>query len=227
MIQDDLLEYNPQWEAVPWNPGIGPVKPNSQNAIPANQLNPYLLLSIDGPPGYSNMLAATHRPLLPVFDPKNIYYDFEFIITPGPDTSKVQVYESEVRYYYTDSKGVGYGPNNSLQINQVSPPGMIQAYHSPTDVWADTGIVIPLFKPNTPYTIKIEYRIDTVGHTMSTIAITISGRRYALPLKFQIIPFSAMPSPWAPGMYVQFQIGLGKAGGKVTTEYNQISVDWK
>jgi len=223
MFQDVQLEFNQQWAAYS-NPGIGN-PPTSMSVTPANAENQNLVVSINGP-GYTNMMAATHRPLMPVFDLAQVYYSYEFNLLTDPNVTKLQVHENEATFCYIDSKGVCYYFNNSLQLNQVNPKGMIQAY-TPANVWADTGIVIPTLAPKETYPIKISYMVDLVNHTMSTLSIVINGKVNALPAMFQKIPGMIKNPTWAPGVYCQFQLGLAKAGGEVTTQYNNVKVNWE
>lgn len=229
MISDYQLERNPQWYAVPWNPGIGPVKPISQTVTPGSDDDPYLTVSIVGPKGYSNMMAATHRPLMPVFDTSHIYYSFGFNLLTDANAGLVQVFEHEAPFCFIDSGGACWYANNSMQFNQVEPPvGKVQAY-TPQKVWADTGIVIPKIQPESLTSVVIRYMCNMQTHTptMSTPALEVNGKTYALPPQFQNIPMQQMKPAWAAGLYVQFQIGLQEAGGAVTTKYDGISVNWE
>jgi hypothetical protein len=223
MIQDGLLEFNPQWQAIA-NPGIGGpnpyVAPKVFTATPATPAKPYLAVTIEGS-SYTDCMAATHRPLMPAFFPDAVYYSYEFEITPDSNNASVQAFEFEASY--CDDNSFYY--NNSMQLNYVNPAGMIQAYASPTNVWANTGIVVPQFKPNLATPVKVDYLVDTVGHTMSTLAVEIGGVVHPLPAQFQKIP-GAIRQGWASGVYVQFQLDLASKGGSMTVKYSDIGVDW-
>ena len=223
MITDALLEYNKQWTAIA-NEGIGGpvpyVAPTTYTVTPG----PAVAVTIAGK-GYTCMMAATHRPLMPAFFPSQVYYSFEYLLQTDANVAQLQAHESEASYCWTDSKGTWYC-NNSLQLNQVNPKGMIQAYASPTNVWADTGIVVPNLLPNEFYPIKISYCVDMIGRTMSTQSITINGRTYPLPGIFQKVPAISRPG-WAPGIYAQIQLDLAFAGGSVTNKYSGININWE
>jgi hypothetical protein len=221
MIQDALLEFNPQWEAIA-NSGIGGpvpyVAPKLFTATPATPTNPFLTVAIEGS-SYTDMMAATHRPLMPSFYPNAIYYDFEFEITPDSNSADVQAMEFEASF----SDFAGYYYNNSMQLNYVNPAGMIQAYN-PISPWSDTGILVAKFTPNVATPVKVSYLVDTVGHVMSTLSVTIAGVTHTLPSPFQKI--SGQKRNWAPGAYVQFQLDLASKGGSFTNKYSNISLDW-
>lgn len=219
MLQDWQLEFSPQWAVAPWNPGIGPVEPKSATVTPATTNEPYLIFSVDGPPGYSNALAATKRPLLPVYDPSQIYLSFAFTFTPDANGALVQADEFEALYF--DENGYYY--HTQMQRNNVNPAGMIQAYASSTNVWADTGIVIPR-RWAEPTEIVVSYMVDTVAHTSSILSLTVAGVTYPLPSQFQNVP--ATQPKWTPGIYVQAQLDLGAKGGSVTNKYSDMSVNW-
>jgi hypothetical protein len=220
VIPDSGLEYSPQWAVAPWNTGIGPVKPISATVTPATPADPYLTVSLDAAPNYSNMLASTKRPLLPVYDPSQIYLSFAFTLTPDDNGDLVQADEFEALYY--DENGYAY--HTQMQRNNVNPAGMIQAYASPTNVWADTGIVISK-RWTEPTSIVVNYLIDTVAHTSSILSLENAGVSYALPAEFQNVP--ATQPKWTPGIYCQFQLDGAKAGGKFTNKYGGISVNWQ
>ena len=219
MIQDSLLEYNSQWSVAPWNTGIGPTKPISATATPATSSDPYLVVTLDAAPNYSNMLASTKRPLLPIYDPSQIYLAFAFTLTPDANGALVQADEFEALYY--DQNGWYY--HTQVQRNNVNPAGMIQAYASPTNVWADTGIVIPK-RWTEPTNIVVNYLIDTVAHTSSILSLENVGVVYPLPSMFQNVP--ATQPNWTPGIYCQFQLDGAKAGGQFTNKYNNITISW-
>lgn len=222
MIQDGLLEYNPQWMALA-NSGIGGpvpyVAPKVDTVTPATAAKPFLTV-VDNGTSYTDMMAATHRPLMPAFYLNAIRYDFAFDITPDPNISDVQALEFEASL--ADQNGYYY--NNSMQYNNVNPKGHIQAYASPTNVWADTGIVVPMFAPGVQTEVVVSYLVDTVGHTMSTLSVSIGGKTYPLPALFQKVP--GFLRNWTPGVYVQFQLDLASKGGSITNKYSNISVNW-
>jgi hypothetical protein len=221
MISDNSLEYNPQWEAIA-DQGIGGpepyVAPKVFIATPATPANQFLSVTIEGG-SYTDMMAATHRPLMPAFYP-DIYYDYEFDITPDPNVADVQALEFEASY--ADQNDYYY--NNSMQLNYVNPSGMIQAYGGPENVWANTGIVVPKFTPNVPTPVKVSYLVDIFARVMSTLAVTIAGKRYPLPSLFQRI--SGEKRGWTPGVYVQFQLDLASKGGSMTNKYSNINLNW-
>jgi hypothetical protein len=226
MIQDSLLEYNPQWTAIA-NEGIGGpvpyVAPKVFTATLATPATPYLVVTNQGV-GYVDMMAATHRPLMPVFFPNQVYYDFVFDLVMDPNAlTQGQVLESEVSYCWQDTAGASWYCNNSLQVN-IEAGWMVQAF-TPSDVWKDTGIVLPKFVPNATTPVKISYLIDMQNKVYSTLAITVNGVRYPLPTAFQKIAATQRPG-WAAGVYVQFQIGLASKGGSITNKYGNISVNW-
>jgi hypothetical protein len=223
MIQDSMLEYSPQWQAIA-NAGIGGpvpyIAPKVYTATPATAANPYLQVTISGS-SYTDMMAATHRPLMPVFYPNAIYYSFEFYIEPDSNMANIQALEFESSYCDESS----YYYNNSMQLNYVNPADTIQAYASPTNVWANTGIVVPKFIPNVVTPVRVNYLVDTVEHVMSTLSVEINGNTYPLPTQFQKIP-GAVRAGWAPGVYVQFQLDLASKGGTFTNKYSNINLNW-
>ncbi len=156
MIRDAKLEFNQQWEALA-NEGIGGpvpyVPPTLFSVVPASKTNPYLTVTNTGE-GYTDMMAATHRPLMPVFDQRNIYYALEFDVILSPNTNVIQALEFEASY--CDNNQIYY--NNSMQYNNVNPKGHIQAFASSTNVWADTGIVLPTI----PTKVRVKYLVDTI-----------------------------------------------------------------
>lgn len=226
MISDNQLEYNPQWYALA-NPGIGGPKPYVApkvfTAVPATAANPFLAVTNQGV-GYVDMMAATHRPLMPWFYANDVHYSFTFTVTvDGNHPTQSQVDESEASFCWKDAAGNSWYCNNSLQVNNEAG-GMIQAF-TPSNVWLNTGIVIPRFTPNVPCPVKIDYLVDTVNRLYSTLGITVNGIYHHLPAAFQGIPAQSRPG-WAPGVYCQFQIGLASQGGALTNKYSQIAVNW-
>lgn len=223
MIQDSLLEFSPQWQAIA-NSGIGGpdpyVAPKVFTAAPATPTAPYLTVAIEGS-SYTDMMAATHRPLMPAFYPDQIYYSLAFQITPDANQADIQALEFEASY--CDENAYYY--NNSMQLNYVNPAGMIQAY-TPGAPWANTGIVVPKFTPNVPTLVGVNYLVDTVKHVMSTLSVQIGGKVYPLPAAFQKIP-GAVREGWASGVYVQFQLDLASKGGGFTNKYSDISINWE
>lgn len=221
MISDSLLEFNSQWEAIA-NAGIGGpvpyVAPKTFTATPATAANPALEVVIVGG-SYTDMMAATHRPLMPAFYPNAIYYSYSFDITPDSGAS-VQALEFEASFCDTS----GYYYNNSMQLNYVNPKNMIQAYGGPANPWANTNIIVDPFAPNVPTPVEVNYLVDTVGRTMSTLSVEIGGKVYPLPAMFQKMP--GKKNSWAPGVYVQFQLDLASKGGSITNKYSNISVNW-
>jgi hypothetical protein len=162
------------------------------------------------------MMGAVHRPIL--FG----NYTFSFEVIPDPNnTSSIQALEFEA--CYCDQNSVYY--NNSMQLCYVNPKGMIQAYLNPTDVWANTGIVVPLFTPGEPTSVAVSYSVDTNKRVMSTLSVTINGKTYPLPSQFQNIP-GAVRQGWTPAAYVQFQLDLASKGGSITNKYSNISLNW-
>lgn len=230
MIIDQFLEYNPQWVAIA-NAGIGGpvpyVPPTTYTVTPATDTgSPQMVVSIAGV-GYTDMMAATHRPIHAAFDPSNVYYSMFFNMQTDANIGSAQVMECEARYYFTDSSGQGWGVNNCVQFNQVNPKGMVQAYASPTNVWANTGIVLPNFLPNTRYSVRLNYLVDTVGKTASTLSLEYNGTNYPFPSLFQKVPMIKMTPAWTPGVYVQFQLGLDSAGGQFSIGYDHVNVEWR
>jgi len=223
MISDNLLEYSPQWRVID-NSGIGGpvpyVAPKVFTATPATPAAPYLAVAIEGG-SYTDMMAATHRPLMPAFFPDAIYYSFAFDITPDENQADIQALEFEASL--CDDNGYYY--NNSMQLNYVNPVDMIQAYVSPQNPWASTGIEIAKFAPNVPTEVQVNYLVDTVNHNMSTLSLAVNGKVYPLPAAFQKIPGSIRDG-WAPGVYVQFQLDLASKGGGFTNKYSNISILW-
>jgi hypothetical protein len=209
MIVDSNLEFNSQWAAYT-DPGIGN-QPTKAIVTYATVDDPFLTVTNVGG-SYANMMAATHRPVLYGF------YSFSFNIFPG-DWNVIQALESEASYCDQNSRYY----NNSLQFNNVNPAGMIQAYASPEEPWADTGIIVPRFSVGVQVTIN--YYVDVVKGTMSTLSIVIGGKTYPLPSKFENIPGFIRPG-WAPGLYVQFQPDLASKGGTIVNKYNNINVKW-
>lgn len=222
MIQDSLLEFSPQWSAIA-NEGIGGpvpyVAPKVFTASPATQANPFLEVTISGS-SYTDMMAFVHRPLMPVFSPNAIYYSFNFDIMPDANQSVIQALEFEASF--SDSGGYYY--NNSMEYNNVNPKGHLQAYASPTNVWADTGIVLPMFPAKEWTEVKVNYLVDTVAHVLSTLSVEIAGKVYPLPAMFQRVP--GTKRNWAPGIYTQFQSDLASKGGAFTNKFANISIDW-
>lgn len=228
MISDALLEYNKQW-AVYTGPDIGGpvpyVAPTVATVTPASNKSADLVVEISGK-GYTDMMAATHRPLMPAFYPNAIYYSLSYDITTDlTSLSTVQALESEASYCWLDAQGECWYCNNSLQFN-YEEGGMIQAF-TPANPWLDTGIKVPKFNPNVPTPVKISYLVDTVNRVMSTQGVTVDGVSYALPAAFQKIPAIRKTPTWAPGVYVQFQLDLAYAGGTLTNKYRNIGVNWE
>jgi hypothetical protein len=222
MIRDANLEFNPQWTALA-NPGIGGpvpyVAPTVFTATPATKANPFLTVTIAGGP-YTDMMAATHRPLMPAFFPNAIYYSFEFEITPDANFKNIQALEFEAAFC---ANGIYY--DNASQLNYVNPAGHVQAYASPENVWADTEIILPQFTAGMATPVRVNYLVDTVGCTMSTLSLEVMGKAYPLPAQFQKVP-GAPRSGWAPGIYVQFQSDLASKGGTFTNKYSNVHLDW-
>lgn len=221
MIQDLLLEYNMQWQAIA-NSGIGGpvpyVAPKVFTVTPATTANPALTVTIEGS-SYTDMMAATHRPLMPAFYPGEIYYSLQFLF--GPDGNGKNVQADEFEASFADANGYYY--NNSMQHNNVNPAGMIQAYASPENVWANTGIVIP--RPTLPTLFTVNYLVDTVNRVMSTPSVEIGGKVYPLPAAFQKVP--GEKRDWTPGVYVQFQLDLASKGGAFTNKYSGVNLNWE
>ena len=230
MFIDQFLEYSPQWQAIA-NAGIGGpvpyVPPTLYTVTPAADTGSTEMVVAIAGVGYTDMMAATHRPLVAAFDPSNIYYSLYYNLQTDANIGNAQVIESEARYYFTDSSGQGWGVNNCVQFNQVNPKGMVQAYESPTNVWANTGIVLPNFLPNTRYSIRINYLIDTVGKTSSILSLEYNGTTYPFPSQFQKVPMIKMTPAWTPGVYVQFQLGLDAAGGAFSIGCDHVNVEWR
>lgn len=230
MLLDSQLEYNQQWQAIA-NAGIGGpvpyVPPTTYTVVPASDTGtPEMVITIAGV-GYTDMMAATHRPLVTPFDPSNIYYSKYFNMQTDANIGQAQVIEAEARYYFTDSHGQGWTANNCVQFNQVNPKGMVQAYASPTNVWANTGIVLPNFLPNTRYSIRLNYLVDTVGKTSSILSLEFNGVTYPFPSMFQKVPMVQMTPAWTPGIYDQFQLGLNAAGGGFSIGIDHDNIEWR
>jgi len=229
MIIDPNNEFNSAWFVAPWNPGIGPVQPNVATVTPASAGNPNLQVYIDGPSGYSNMLAALHRPFMPLSNLGNlskVAFSFSFNLITDKNIGLLQALEFEVRPVFIDQHGRCCNVNNCMQMNFVNPKGAIQAYASPTNVWADTGIRIPPLEPKETYPIQVNYVTDMLNGFNSTPSVTIMGKTYPLPAMFQNVPAPIMSPPWTSAMYMQIQMDLAKAGGKVMTEYNDMNINW-
>ena len=229
MIIDPNNEFNSAWFVAPWNPGIGPVKPNVATVTPASSSNLNLQVYIDGPSGYSNMLAALHRPFIPMANIgtlSRVPFSFSFNLVTDANIGLLQALEFEVRPVFIDKNGACRNINNCVQLNFVNPKGMIQAYASPTNVWANTGIVIPPLQPNTTYPIKVSYVTDMLNGSNSTPSITIMGQTYNFPAMFQNVPGPIMNPAWTSAMYMQIQLDLAKAGGKVLCEFNNMNINW-
>lgn len=226
MFSDSGLEFAPEWFVAPWNPGIGPVQPIAATVTPASNTDPNMQVLLDAPPGYSNMLAAIHRPLGPVEDPSKVYYSFDFTMIPDAQSPKLQAFEFEALYYFTDTKGVGHVLRNQMQYSIVNPIHELQMW-TPSNPWTNTGIIVPMFKPGVPWPVRVNYIADTVGLTMSTTSVTIAGINYPLPAPFQKVPGQILNPPWQQGCYVQFQPD-GPAGGVNTVlEFNNVAVNWE
>jgi hypothetical protein len=84
---------------------------------------------------------------------------------------------------------------------------------------------VPEFVPNIPTPVRVNYLVDTVGHTLSTLSVEIDGKLHPLPAAFQKIP-GQLRTGWAPGVYVQFQLDLASKGGSLTNKYSNIEIDW-
>ena len=225
MISDNLLERNPQWQAIA-NAGIGGpvpyVAPTVYTVTPATDQDPFLTVTITGS-SYTDMMAATHRPLMPAFFPNAIYYDFCFeIMTRAGDP--IQALECEASYSYMASEGVCWYCNNSLQFN-YNAGGMVQAF-TPSNPWTDTGLVLKPFAPGEAVPVKISYMVDTVNNVYSTLSLTVNGVTYPLPSQFQGIAATNKSPAWAPGVYAQFQSDLDSQGGTIVTKFSNISVNW-
>jgi hypothetical protein len=228
MIKDAGLEYNKQWKAIA-DEGIGGpvpyVAPTTYTVVPASPSSPEAIVTIAGK-GYTDMMAATHRPLMPAFFPNEIYYSLEFNISTDDNApTKAQALESEAVYCHLDDTGKCWYYNNSLQFN-YQEGGMIQVF-TPTNPWLDTGIKVPKFTPNLPCPVKISYLVDTVNHVMSTQAVMVNGVSHALPASCQKLPGVNKSPIWAPGVYVQFQLDLAFAGGTFVNKYSGVGINWE
>jgi hypothetical protein len=233
MIPDRGLEYNRQWEAIA-NMGIGGPKPYVQpkvfTVIPASPTNPNLEVTIVGS-GYTDMMAATHRPLMPVFDPTHIYYSFLFNLNIDPNApTQGQALESEANYVYVDAKGISWEMPTDWQIN-IEENWMIQGF-TPEVPWLDTGIRIPKLTPGIPCPIKISYLVDEVNGVCSTLGFVVNGVSYPMPAAFQKIPAQQKNTEpnvdtWAPGIYAQFQLDLASKGGSMTNKYSGVAIAWE
>lgn len=229
MIQDVNIEYNKQWEALA-NPGIGGpvpyVAPKVFTVTPASLTNPNMEVTISGG-SYTDMMAATHRPLIPAFFPNQIYYSFVFnIIVDQNAPTQDQAFESEAVYCWLDSAGKCWYCNTSFQVN-YEEGGMVQVY-TPNNPWLDTGIKVPKFTPNVPCPVKISYLIDTVNHVYSTLGFVMNGVSYALPASCQKLPAVVKSPPWAPGVYTQFQLDKDYLpSGQMTNKYNGVGINWE
>src|SRR5580700_12226022 len=79
MIPDIDLEYSSLWTPQAAQDIGGPivdgkwVPPTSYTVAPANESNPWMHVGITGP-SWTCMLASLKRPILPYFDPANIYF---------------------------------------------------------------------------------------------------------------------------------------------------------
>jgi hypothetical protein len=233
MIPDSQLEFAKNWIAIA-NEGIGGpvpyVPPTAFSVAPANPRSPNLLVAIAGS-AYTDMMAALHRPLMPVFDPSRIYYSLSFNLNVDANTqTQAQALESEANFVYVDAKGISWEFPSDWQIN-VEENYMIQGF-TPDIPWRDTGLRIPKLVSGIPCPIKISYLVDTVDNVISTLGFTVNGVSYAMPAVFQNIPAqrkNTVPkvNTWMPGMYVQFQSDLAYKGGALIHEYSGVSINWE
>jgi hypothetical protein len=227
MITDCGLEYNKQWEAIA-NEGIGGpdpyVAPTIYKVTPAN-IAPNLAVTIVGG-SYTDMMAATHRPLMPVFDPKNIYYSLSYNINIDPNTpTQGQALESEANYCHIDAQGKCWYYPSDLQFN-IEKGWMIQGFTWP-EPWLDTEFKIAPFKAGVPCPVKINYLVDTIDHNVSTLSVVVNGILYTMPAAFQKVAAQQLTPVWAPGIYVQFQLDLASKGGSMTNIYTNVCVNWE
>lgn len=226
MFEDSSLERSSQW-ATYIGPGIGGpvpyVPPTSYTITPPTNLNEWMQVAIAGP-GYTDMMAALHRPLMPFFDPAQVPLEMEFdMMTDLNAPTKAQAIEFETcvcdaaSYYY----------NGSLQINYVNPAGELQAYQGVSVPWGNTGIMVPALTPFQIYHFRIGYLLNTVARTMSIQWIEIDGKRSQLPPQFQNTPATLKSPPWAPGLYVQYQLDLAFAGGAFAIYVSNVRNNWR
>ena len=233
MISDSGLEFNKQWIAIA-NAGIGGpvpyVPPKVFTVTPATLANPNLEVTIAGS-AYTDMMAASHRPLMPAFDPSQIYYSLLFNLNIDQNTpTQGQALESEANYVYVDAKGISWEFPSDWQIN-IEQGWMVQGF-TPTAPWLNTGIRIQPLTPGTPCPVKISYLVDTVNNNVSTLGFVVDGVSYAMPAAFQKIPAqqknkAVNVGAWAPGIYVQFQSDLASKGGLMTNKYTGVAINWE
>jgi hypothetical protein len=234
MIPDSGLEFNKQWYAIA-NAGIGGPKP---------YVAPTLFTVTDGTvsksgalevaiagSSYTDMMAATHRPLMPVFDPSHIYYSFSYEINLDPNApTQGQALESEAVPTWTDKNGISWQLPGYFQIN-IEEKGMVQGF-TIAEPWLDSGNRVQIPTPGTPYPVKISYMWNQVANTISLPGFKANGVKYAMPSAFQNVPALAkntVPNvdTWQQGMYVQLQSDLASKGGSMTNKYTGIELNWE
>jgi hypothetical protein len=233
MITDKGLEFNRQWEAIANSSisGSDAPQPTVYTATDGTvSKSGALEVAITGG-SYSAMMAATHRPLLPVFDTTKIFCSLAFNINLDPKAPTVaQALESEGAYTFTDANGISWQMPTYWQLN-IEEKGMVQGYTTAAP-WLDTGIKIPIPTPGTPYPIKISYCLNVPAKTSSVLGFVANGVKYAMPAAFQNVAAVQENKVdnvgvWQPGVYIQFQSDLAYKGGSMTNKYTGVDFNWE
>lgn len=167
---------------------------------------------IDGPP-YSGALAS-----LTLITPPNITnarLSFELQLDSA-SISLANVFEFDIivslaKNWY----------NGSMQFNQLKD-GMIQIPNI-NGSWIDTGNKYLFNKPDSPYDITTEISFDTNKKTVSHKYVQVDALTpFLTPANLQNIPVKQMP--WADGVTIQVQMGMGTTDGTFSHKINEMSL---
>jgi hypothetical protein len=214
MINDSNLEHG-AWVAKT-GPGIGPVPQTFLILPPLDDESPLILYVAN--PTYGNGLAASYRPLMPAFDPTAIPLAFEYeVCTDGNGPSLAQAIETDLLYCGADGyKAIG-GLQNNYQLG-----GVIQISNAAGD-WVNTDVTLGKFAPGVWYSVKINYLVNAVAHTITYVSLVVNGITYPLGQTFA----STLMSPiWKPGVYAQLQTDVGAAGGGFSVGFKNVGLVW-
>jgi len=222
MINDGSLEYSPQW-----TPQMGPtiggptdpfIPPTLYTVTPATEADEWMHVNIAGP-SWTCMLASLKRPIMPYFDPANVYFtQVADLMTDANAPTVAQAIEMTSRVNIDNIDYICGGQFN------YAIGGHFQVYTA-ANPWVDTGIAPGIFVPNTPYRIKIRNLINTVAKTWSVLSVSVNGVVGLVPPACQNVPGILLE--WPDGAYDQKQLDFNKTAGAMEVSFRRCANEWE
>jgi hypothetical protein len=185
---------------------IGGVDPASFGFFVVPGEKQSVLMNMSGtktPGGFPAWMLYPASPIqLPAAEPTmNMELEFKLWVDQNTQTA-ANVIETDTIFVIKGADGKTYSYNCSAQV--VIASGMLEV-GSPNAGWFLTGIKVADFLPNTEYTVRISYTVNTVTHVGSVNSYTVNDTAYIVPSAGLNVPGAV--STWTPGAYLQLQQG--------------------